>query len=228
MKTDELSAWLIHQRPAKDNTTQAFFLTRERGLVRAFCAGGRGAKKRAVLQPFTPLWLTLNERHYGIYVKSVEISGAPQTLLGECLLAGLYLNELLYHALKPEAFDIALLDAYEAALKALAKAEGARMPLEIALRRFERALIETSGYQVSYQYDARTDAPICEVETYAFVPGEGFIADENGFLGAHLLAIGANNWDNPAILKPAKLIMRRAIDHLLDGAEIKTRALYQA
>jgi DNA repair protein RecO (recombination protein O) len=226
MKTDELSAWLLHQRPAKESTTQVFFLTRERGMVHAFCAGGRGSKKRAILQPFTPLWLTLNERHYGAYVKQVEISAAPQLLVGESLLSGLYLNELLYRALKPEVCDARLFEAYDAALKALKNASN-RMLIEVALRRFELVLIELSGYQVSYQHEAHTHQLITEDARYIFFPGEGFVLDNHGFLGAHILAIGQDKWDDIQILKTAKLIMRRAIDYLLDGVVIQTRALYQ-
>jgi DNA repair protein RecO (recombination protein O) len=229
----ELSAWLLHQKPAKNTTTQVFFLTRERGLIRAFCSGGRSDKKRAILQPFTPLWLTLNERHYGVYVKQVEISAAPQLLMGEKLLSGLYLNELLYRALKPELCDINLFDAYETALIALKNAV-TRTMLEVALRHFERILIEVSGYAVSYSHEARSQKAILNNAYYLFFPGEGFILDQVDntlnsyrFLGEHLLAMGENKWDDVAVLKTAKLIMRRAIDYLLDGVSIQTRALYR-
>ena len=226
MKTDELSAWLLHQRPAKDKTTQVFFLTRERGMVRAFCAGGRSPKKRAILQPFTPLWLTLNERAYGAYVKQVEIAASGQFLTGENLLSGLYLNELLYRALKPDMCDERLFEAYEEALIALQHADN-RMKLEIVLRRFEHILIDVSGYQISYAYEARSRQAILEASHYTFLPGEGFILDNEGFSGAHLLAMAEDAWEDSAVLKTAKYIMRRAIDHLLDGEVIQTRALYQ-
>ncbi|MDF1646290.1 MAG: DNA repair protein RecO [Legionellaceae bacterium] len=226
MKTDELSVWLLHQRPAKNTTTQVFFLTRERGMVQAFCAGGSGAKKRAILQPFTPLWLTLNERHYGAYVKQVEIAASPQLLSGAQLLSGLYINELLYRALKPEMCDVRLFEAYETALKTLKVAVN-QTHIEIVLRRFELILIEVSGYQVSYQYEARSQEAILPDTYYLFLPGEGFIVDDQGLLGEHILAMGQDIWDSPAILKTAKFIMRRAIDHLLDGRVIQTRALYQ-
>jgi DNA repair protein RecO (recombination protein O) len=224
MKIDELSAWLLHQRPAKNTTSEVFFLTQERGLVRAFCAGAKRSK-RAMLQPFTPLWLTLNERAYGAYVKQLEIATAPYFLTGDNLLSGLYLNELLYRALKPEMSDARLFDAYKNALNALCIATHQNLT-EVALRRFESVLVEVSGYQVSYVSTANTQQAIIQDARYAFIPGEGFILDEQGFLGQHILAIGADKWDDVAVLKPAKLIMRRAIDHLLDGAIIKTRALY--
>ncbi len=225
MKTDELSAWLLHQKPAKNATTQAFFLTRERGMVHAFCAGGKSPKKQAILQPFMPLWLTLNERPYGAYVKQVEIAASPKLLIGNNLLSGLYLNELLYRALKPEVCDSDLLSAYDVTLTAIQRASS-QMMLEVALRRFERILIEASGYQISYVYEARVHEPISAHKRYTFLPGEGFVLDDGGLIGTHILAMGADTWDDAAVLKAAKWVMRRAIDHLLDGQEIKTRALY--
>lgn len=225
MTTDGLSAWLLHQRPAKNSTSQVFFLTRERGLVRAYCQGGRSPKKRAILQPFTPLWLTINERSYGTYVKQVEIAEGSRLLQGESLLAGMYINEVLYRALKPDVPEPMLYETYEHSLRGLVRCSH-RMQLEIILRRFERNFIHLSGYQISYTEEANTAREILENQYYNFVPGEGFVLASQGFLGAHILAIAADDWGDVELLKTAKKIMRRGINHLLDGAVIETRALY--
>lgn len=226
MITDGLSAWLLHQRPAKNSTTHVFFLTRERGLVRAYCQGGRSPKKRAVLQPFTPLWLMLNERPYGTYVKQVEIAEPSELLQGDMLLSGMYINEVLYRALKPDVSEPMLYEAYAYAIRALVNCSE-RMQLEIILRQFERNLIHLSGYQMSYTEEANASRAILDDRYYQFVPGEGFVLASQGFLGAHILAIAADIWIDINVLKTAKHIMRRAIDHLLDGAVVETRALYQ-
>ncbi|MDF1684544.1 MAG: DNA repair protein RecO [Legionellaceae bacterium] len=231
MITDGLSAWLLHQRPAKNSTTQVFFLTRERGLVRAYCQGGRSPKKRAILQPFTPLWLSINERSYGMYVKQVEIAETSELLQGEILLAGMYINEVLYRALKPDVSEPMLYETYEHTIRALVRCSQ-RTQLEILLRKFERNLIHLSGYQISYTEEANTERAVQEDKYYTFVPGEGFaLAHTNsatqGFLGAHILSIAADVWTDTGVLKTAKHIMRRGIHHLLDGAVIETRALYQ-
>ena len=226
MTTDGLSAWLLHQRPAKNSTTQVFFLTRERGLVRAYCQGGRSPKKRAILQPFTPLWLTINERSYGTYVKQVEIAKTSELLQGEILLAGMYINEVLYRALKPDVAEPMLYETYEHTIRSLVSCSQ-RIQLEIILRKFERNLIHLSGYQISYTEEANAARDILENKYYNFVPGEGFVLANQGFLGAHILAIVADVWTDVDVLKTAKHIMRRGINHLLDGAVIETRALYQ-
>jgi len=229
MITDGLSAWLLHQRLAKNSTTEVFFLTRERGLVRAYCQGGRSPKKRAILQPFAPLWLSINERSYGMYVKQIEIVETSDLLHGEILLAGMYINEVLYRALKPDVSEPMLYETYEQTIRTLVRCSQ-RSQLEIILRKFERTFIHLSGYQISYTEEADTGRAVLEDKYYTFIPGEGFVLANNAnqnFLGAHILAIAADVWTDVDVLKTAKHIMRRGINHLLDGAVIETRALYQ-
>ena len=226
MKTEGLTAWLLHQRPSKNTTTEVFFLTRERGLARAFCRGGRTPKKRAILQPFTPLWLVFDERHYGMYVSQIEIAGPSAYFIGEALLAGLYINELLYRALKPNVAEPMLYVAYEHAMICLARVT-TRSSLEIALRQFEGTLIQLLGYHMSYTHEAHSENLITETKRYRLVPGTGFVLDEEqGFLGVHILAIASETWQHPEVLRVAKIIMRRMIDYVLDGAVIQTRCLY--
>jgi DNA repair protein RecO (recombination protein O) len=226
--TDGFAAWLLHQRPAKNTTSQVFFLTEEQGMVRAFCQGGRTPKKRAILQPFTPLWLMLDERHYGTYVKQVEMVAPSYDFCGERVLAGMYLNELLYRVLKPNVAEPMLFDAYKKTLASLVDIKS-KAGLEVLLRQFERTLIHLLGYEISYTEDARSGDALEPQAYYRLIPGEGFVyAGTSGLLGADILAIHANIWDDPAVLKTAKFIMRRVIDHLLDGVQIQTRALYQA
>jgi DNA repair protein RecO (recombination protein O) len=226
MKTEGLTAWLLHQRPSKNTTTEVFFLTRERGMARAFCRGGRTPKKRAILQPFTPLWLVLDERHYGAYVSQLEIAAPSMHLMGETVLSGLYINELLYRALKPDVAEPMLYAAYEHVMACLARVT-TRTSLEIALRQFERTLIQLLGYHMSCTHEARSENLIMESKRYRLLPGTGFVLDEEqGFLGEHILAMASENWHHPEVLRVAKIIMRRMIDYVLDGAVIQTRCLY--
>ncbi len=226
MKTEGLHAWLLHLKPFKNTTSEVFFLTRERGMVRAYCRGGTVPKKRAILQPFTPLWVGLDERRYGTYVTQLEVMAKTVHLQSQVVLAGLYLNELLYRALKPGVAEPMLFLAYEQVIKRL-PAVTSKTALEVALRQFERTLIELLGYQMSYTHEAATHRAIVKTKRYRLVPGEGFILDtQQGFLGAHILAIASDDWQTREVLRAAKQIMRRVIDDVLDGAIIQTRMLY--
>lgn len=231
MIADNLTAYLLHTRPLKGSTLQAFFLTREAGLVQAFCNGGRSKAKRAVLQPFMPLWLRLHAKHSGVRVEQVETRGAAYVLQGSTLLAGLYLNELLYRALKPESTDARLYEAYTAAIEPLVFAKN-KSTLEQTLRRFELCLLNCLGYGVNFSHEARTEEPIQADAFYQFLPKEGFIlahdeAISGALSGAHIQAMHMGQTEDQYILRTMKMITRLAIDDLLDGQVIKTRALYQ-
>ncbi|MCW8419066.1 DNA repair protein RecO [Fluoribacter dumoffii] len=225
MTTKTIEAWVLHKKWTGDTSAQVSFFTRELGLIQCLYKGGRTPKKQALLQPFTPLWVSLTERHERFYAQTVEGISPTLHLAGSSLFSGLYVNEILYYALSPNYSDPVLFDSYLFTLNGLALARE-RLIMEALLRRFEWALLHACGYTFSLTQEARTEKLIVEELYYQFIGGEGFVADNNGISGAHILALAQDNLSEPTYLKSAKIIMRQAIDHLLGGREIKTRALY--
>jgi len=225
MTTKSLEAWVIHKQWSGDTSARVNFFTRELGLVNCLCKGGRTPKKQSLLQAFTPLWLAVDERHERYYANSIEATAVSLPLAGTALFSGLYINELLFHALKPVYPDPHLYEAYLQTLKGLVLMES-KTQVEALLRRFEWALLHACGYSFSLIEEARSESLISASLQYQFVAGEGFIAAGKGIPGEHILAIAADNLEDAVYLKSAKLIMRQAIDHLLGGREIKARALY--
>jgi DNA repair protein RecO (recombination protein O) len=145
-------------------------------------------------------------------------------LEGNCLFSGLYLNELIYYGLKSHEVDEFLYDAYEHVLYALTQ-NPTQTDLEIILRRFEWDFLMACGYQLLFTQEAHSYKPIVESYYYTFIPGEGFVSAEKGIPGAHLLSLGNQELFDPAVLKTAKFIARKAIDHALSGQAIRTREL---
>ena len=226
MITDALQAWVIHKSWSGDTSARVVFFTREQGLIHCFYKGGRTPKKQALLQAFLPLWLTMDVRGEAHFVRQLEIAAPPVQLVSSTLFAGLYVNELLHHALHPHDPHECLHSAYVHTLETLTKAPD-RFAIEAILRRFEWTLLTTCGYHMSLTHEARTAMPIEANLYYCFIAGEGFIVANEGISGEHLIAIAADELDNAIVLRAAKQIMRRAIDYALDGKEIKTRALYR-
>ncbi|WP_040534751.1 DNA repair protein RecO [Legionella drancourtii] len=223
--TKTIEAWVIHKQWSGDTSARVSFFTREFGLIHCLCKGGRTPKKQALLQAFTPSWLTVDERYERFFVKTIESISPTLQLVGHSLFSALYVNEILYHALSPHYPDTALFDAYLFTLNALVLTKD-RLALESLLRRFEWTLLKVCGYSFSFTHEARTDDCIVAELSYQFIAGEGFIIANRGIPGAHILALAADNLDEIDCLKSAKHIMRKAIEHLLGGREIKARALY--
>ncbi len=226
MITDTLQAWVIHKYWSGDTSARVVFFTQEHGLLNCLYKGGRTPKKQALLQAFLPLCLTTDARGDAHFVRQLEIAETPIQLVGKPLFAGLYINELLYHILQPHDPHELLYSAYVQALSALTTTSE-RFAIEVILRRFEWVLLTTCGFHMSLTHDARSAIPIDTNSFYRFVAGEGFILAGEGVSGAHITAMAADQLENVAVLNVAKQVMRRAIDHALDGKEIKTRALYR-
>lgn len=225
MTTKSLQALVLHKQWSGDTSAKVIFFTRELGLVHCLCKGGRTPKKQSLLQAFTPLWLGVDERHDRYYARSVESLSPMLPLEGNALFSALYINELLYYVLKPVYPDAELFDAYLHTLNGLTSSQD-RLVIEALLRRFEWTLLQTCGYMFSLTEEARTEQAIVANAYYQFIAGEGFILSHQGIAGEHILALAENKLDHPVYLKSAKIIMRQAIDHLLNGRDIKARALF--
>lgn len=226
MTTKTIEAWVLHKRWSGDTSARVSFFTRESGLIHCLCKGGRTPKKQALLQAFTPLWLSVDERHERFYANTIESISPTLALTGHALFSGLYVNEILYYVLSPDSPDVALFDAYLFTLNSLVFTRD-RLALESLLRRFEWTVLQACGYSFSLTHEAGADDAIAEDLYYQFIAGEGFVLASKGIPGTHILALASDNLDEAIYLQSAKMIMRKAIDHLLGGREIKARTLYR-
>ncbi|KTD16401.1 DNA repair protein RecO [Legionella jordanis] len=225
MTADELEAWVLHKRPSGDTSIQVTFFTRERGIVKCLCKGGRAPKKQALLQAFSPLWLVVDARKDWHYSRQIESLSLPLDLQGYSLFAGLYVNELLYYSLNPLDAQPQLFDVYLETLQALVSAKHLEH-IELLLRRFEWCLLRACGQAVSLSEEAHSGRSIEAEKYYRLVNGEGFVISETGLPGQDILAFSKGCLDNARALRSAKLIMRQAIDNLLDNKPLKSRALF--
>lgn len=219
--------FILHQYAVGESSLYVTFFTRERGILKTRIKGGRTPKKKALFQSFIPLWITLQDKATMTYIQQVEIFANPIVLSGSSLFAGLYVNELLYYLLQPAQEEAGLFNLYQNTITQLSHVNSNVM-LEGILRQFEWSLLEALGTQVSFTHERDGGLPIEPDECYHFMPGEGFFCASQGLKGEHLLAIAEQNFTQIQVLKTAKWIMRRSIEHLLDGRPIHSRSLYCA
>ena len=226
MIIEEANGWLIHKGNVAERATLLTFFTRETGLTRLRMRTSQLIKQNDLIQPFTALWWKSNSRSYGVYLQQIEPLASSLSLLHHYVLAGLYLNELIYHALPVNQPEPLVFASYERSLQALAQQPAAAL-LEQILRRFEWQLLAACGVLVSFTHTKDHCTAIEPDKYYAFIPESGFVLAEKGFFGAHLLAMVADEWTCPSVLMTGKRVMRAAIDHLLNGVPLHSRRLYR-
>ena len=228
-------AFVLHHRPWRDSSLIADLLTREHGRLTVFAHGARGPKSRfGLLHPFRPLlcsWSGRGEARTLVSAERAETCASTYGLVcAEQVMSAYYLNELLLKLLgrfdpHPELFD-----AYEAALRGLGCAEGG----DEVLRAFEQRLLEWIGYGLDMTVEADTGRAVDQSGHYRFRAGvHGFVVAEPGsdqsFPGRVLLALaGGAAFTDAQDRRQARLLMRSAIDHCLEGRSLATRDVLKA
>lgn len=225
--------YVLHTKPYRDTSLLVDLLTHEHGRISAVARSARGPRSRfrGLLRPFTPLLISWYGKTELMTLTSVETSGMLHDLVGESLLSGLYLNELLMRLLVRYDSHPQLFWHYSQTLAQL-QLSSEILAINIALRQFELRLLIELGYGFSLHQEAIVNQPIENKLWYRFEPSHGLMRvhahdpGQNLFKGEHLLALHANNLTDSQVLQAAKRLMRLAFAALLGGKPLKTRELF--
>lgn len=224
MRDIEQHAYLLHSRPFKDNQVIAEFLTQDLGKVAAVTYVNASSKhsKKAILQPFIPLVITLRGKGNLKSASAIEAVGKSFTLAGMHLFSALYVNELQCKLLTESMPSPNLYDFYQQTISELAL----QHDIEPILRAFEWQLLQELGYAIDFSPLAQITSEYCQ-----FLPDIGFIAYHEGNQGAalkrmHLLAIANEKVLDKSAMQTFKLLMRQVIHYLLDGRPLNSRKLF--
>ncbi|MEO8810650.1 MAG: DNA repair protein RecO [Rhodanobacter sp.] len=224
MRIEQQPAYVLHARAYRETSLLLECLTRDHGRLGVVARGVRGERsrlRRAQLEPFQPLALGLLLRGEMATLTAVEAVGTPQRLTGEVALAGLYLNELVVRLTARQDPSASLFDAYAVTLARLAAGESPGW----SLRRFERDLLEATGYGLQLQYVADTDAAIEPDAWYRYEPEHGAVRCAAGsaraLRGSDLLALAQDRMPAGSGLKLLRDLMREVIRFQLGGGELR-------
>src|SRR6185437_9440208 len=114
-------AYVLHIRSYRETSLLVELFTPEYGRLTVIAKGVRQSKSvlAGLLQPFVPLLVSWSGKHELMTLLHAEANGSAKYLKGECLFAGLYLNELLMYLLQKWDAHLNLFSAYENTLTSL-------------------------------------------------------------------------------------------------------------
>ena len=226
-------AYVLHRRPYRETSLLIELFTPEFGRFTAIARGVRKSRSpwAGLLQPFVPLLVSWVGKGELMTLSQAEAGGVASNLQGECLFAGLYLNELLMYLLQKWDAHQGLFVAYQQTITAL---QAGKLEQKV-LRSFEKYFLEELGYGLLPKSDVSLHNRFSPDQFYRFLPEQGFVlyspaGDErqpdNVFSGKNLIAIAKENWQDEACLLDAKRLMRFVFAPLLGAKTIYSRQLF--
>ena len=168
-------AFVLHSIPYKETSLILDVFTRQHGRMALIAKGAKRPHSvlRPVLQRFQPLLVSWSGRsELRTLIKSEWVGGTP-SLVGDALLCGFYLNELLVKFLAREDAYEKLYDRYAETIHALAELEAANLGIEQILRPFELSLLQETGYAAALDRCVETNASPETDKQYVYQPERG-------------------------------------------------------
>jgi DNA repair protein RecO (recombination protein O) len=220
--------FVLHSYPYKETSLIVDTFTRDFGRIGVVAKGAKRplSKLRGVLQTFQPLSLSFSGKSELRTLIDAEWVGGLLPLEKTALLCGFYLNELLVKLLARDDPHPALFDHYVSTLNELAHGE----PAQIALRKFERALLKETGVAADLTRCITTRAPVEADGHYVVDPERGARSAGRGetwpvVLGKTLLDMEREDYGDPQTQAQSKQLMRFLLAYHLGGAPLNTRQI---
>lgn len=225
-----MNGFIIHQRKFKETSLFLELFTRCRGRLSVLAKGAYRPKSTlgSELQPLRLLDFTLHERSTIPILKSVDLIENYYINIGSKMFSIFYINELIYKGLLKEDSSPSIFDSYVKVLKEISNDDSC---LQTSLRKFEYTFLYSSGV-ISDLIATNSGEPVLPELKYKVVPGGGVFIDKEGspysLSGDTLLQLSEGNKLDKKALRESKYLMRRLIEHFLDGKELTTRNLFKS
>ncbi|MBC8494027.1 MAG: DNA repair protein RecO [Candidatus Thioglobus sp.] len=224
-KVDLTPAFLIHRRAFKDSSLLLDFFTQEHGKIRLV---GRGLRKsKTPIQVFQQLKISYSGRGELKGLNNWEVSDTPRHLKGECLILGMYVNELISRLLQEQDPHPELFEIYKKFVGQLSVIDAKFH--HWLLRLFENNLLQELGYGIDFSYDINGEE-IQENSVYEYQHQGGFAASVTGKISGklirQLLADDLNNMPDMQQLRACRDLNRLRLKPLLGDKPLQSRSLF--
>lgn len=215
MRVERQPAYVLHARAWRETSLLLEVFSRDHGRIGLLARGVRGARARitrAMLEPFRLLEMDWSGSGELPNLRAAEALAAPPRLVGDALLSGLYVNELLVRLTARNDPHPGLFGRYGSLLDELVTPDS----LAWSLRRFERDTLAELGYGLQLEVDAETGEPLRADADYVYVAEHGAVrADARqvgvAVRGSALLALQADTKPCPDDLAALRRMLRAAI-----------------
>jgi len=232
MRVTEAPGFILHSRSFRESSSIIDVFTRDHGRIGLVARGARAAKSRwrGLLQPFRQLDFSWSKRGALGTLTGLDMDIGWPELSGTTLYCGLYLNELLMRLSRNEDPDADLYQAYGRAIHELSALNDPRL----ALRRFEKQLLQSLGFALPLEYaDSGSAGEGSAVEIgvfYTFDPQSGPVRSNSTqgrdvFPGEMLLALAAEDYSNPQWLPKMRQLLQTALNLQLGGRELASQKM---
>jgi DNA repair protein RecO (recombination protein O) len=211
--------YVLHHREYRDTSRILDVFTARHGRLTLFARGARGPKSRlaSILMPFRPLLVSWSGRGDAAQLTGAEPEGEALPLPPRQVMSAFYLNELLINLTTRHDPQPGLFADYASALRRLCL----DAQPEPALRVFEKRLLTAIGYGLEFEVEAQT--------FYQYRPAQGLLEVREDTPGAYsgrtLLALREESLEDAPALDAARRVLRAALDHCLEGRELRTRTV---
>jgi DNA repair protein RecO (recombination protein O) len=226
--------FVLHSIPYKETSLILDVFTRSHGRLALIAKGAKRphSSLRPVLQRFQPLLISWSGKsELRTLTKSEWVGGSP-ALVGDALLCGFYLNELLVKFLAREDAYEALYDQYAQTVYALSQIIDSGADIEQTLRPFELALLRETGYAVALDHCVETQTKPIATERYVYQPEKGIRplqSDDPGnwpvLTGFALEAMAKGDFSDMETLSQSKQLMRFLLGIHLQDQVLTTRQI---
>ncbi len=224
-KVDLTPAFLIHRRAFKDSSLLLDFFTQAHGKVRLV---GRGLRKsKTPIQVFQHLNISYSGRGELKGLNTWEVSDIPRQLTGECLILGMYANELISRLLQEQDPHSELFEIYKEFIGQLSAIDA--QSHYWLLRLFENNLLQELGYGIDFLYDINGEE-IQENSVYEYQHQGGFTPSVTGKISGklirQLLSDDLDNMPDMQQLKACRDLNRLRLKPLLGNKPLQSRSLF--
>ena len=232
MRTSLTPSFILHQRSFRETSLLLEIFSREHGRISLVAKGARRNKKRsqALFQSFRFLNISWSGRGEMGTLTDIEANGPGFALKGEGMMAAFYLSELLMRLLHKHESHTELFDAY---LMALTRLEHGESEL-VALRYFEKHLLDSLGYGLVLDHEIETGESIKPEQRYFYSINRGPCSSQPSNVsfveisGSTLLALDKEDFDELSSLEEARQLMRITLNGYLGEKPLASRELFRA